>query len=42
MDPLGLFVMGIIFILWAVAAIVPSIQRKREEQAGQRPSSDNE
>lgn len=42
MDPLGLFVMGIIFILWAVAAIVPSIQRKREEQAAQRPSAADE
>ena len=32
MDPLGLFVMGIFIILVAVAAIVPSVQRKREEQ----------
>jgi hypothetical protein len=42
MDPLGLFVMGIIIILWAVAAVVPSMQRKRAEQAGQRPSSADE
>lgn len=42
MDPLGLFVMGIFIILWAVAAIVPSIQRKREEASGQRPSGADE
>lgn len=32
MDPIGLFVMGIFIILVAVAAIVPSMQRKKEEQ----------
>jgi hypothetical protein len=32
MDPIGLLVMGVFIILVAVAAIVPGIQRKREEQ----------
>ncbi len=32
MDPLGLVVMGIFIILVAVAGIVPSMQRKKEEQ----------
>ncbi len=32
MDPLGLFVLLIVLILWAVATIVPSMQRKRAEK----------
>jgi len=35
MEPIGLFVMGIFIILVAVAAIVPSRQRKKEEQRSQ-------
>jgi len=40
MDPIGLFVMGIAIILVAVAAIVPSIQRKRGEQQSSSGSAE--
>jgi hypothetical protein len=32
MDPFAYIVLGIFIILWACAAIIPSMQRKREEQ----------
>ena len=32
MDPLGLVVMGIIIVLVAISAIIPSRQRKKAEQ----------